>query len=131
MANPLCIRLTWQPYFDATLKEYNNNDWIFEVQWRRSDNENTRMIAGKGLYIIVDNAGREVYAGETTKVRERFDGRTEALREFRLSRPPQWPPNNPVNGYTVHVATVNPSAKLRLAEKWLVRTLYTQHSDDI
>jgi hypothetical protein len=113
----LDIQLNWQIPYDAKLEKYGQNAWIFQVAWRQS---RRLMRNNPGLYLIVDDTDNQVYVGEAVEWRERFDGRTEALREFRLSAPG----TNPVRNYTVCLAIVTPGAERKLAEHWLVRTLY-------
>jgi hypothetical protein len=118
------LTLTWLRPFAGTPTEYHDRihgalNWIYEVTWASG---RTAMSDDRGLYVIENPAGQQVYAGVADDGWEtRFGGRSEAFREFRLSTSA----DNPVHGYKVYLTSVYPwhSKRLLLAEKWLIRTL--------
>jgi hypothetical protein len=123
MDKEVVIKLSWQKPFASSVAVYGTSNWIYNVIWRRVD-RNSLMAGYTGLYIIEDPHGNQLYAGRASKLRDRFDGRTKALREFRLSTQ-----INPVENYEVRVASVNPHKELKTAEEWLIRILYLAQQD--
>ena len=118
------ITLTWQPYFIPTAPAYGVNAWILQLVWRRNDN-NTMLQVTNGLYVISNvpaGGQQQLYAGQALNVRNRFNGRSEVLREYKLNPLAA----NVVLNYRVYVAKVNPGGAVarNLAEQWLVRILY-------
>jgi hypothetical protein len=118
------IRLDWKPPFASSLEEYvdttnpNNPityDWIYQVVWANT----ASMPATRGVYVIENSIGNQVYVGKAKRWLNRFNDRTEALREFRLST--QF--FNPVENYTVYLASVTSPQRLAMAEEWLIRIL--------
>ena len=112
------ITLTWSPslYVPADV-QYGIYDWIFYVQWRRSDND-AQLPTGSGLYIVQNAAGDPIYAGQATNFRSRFHSRSDVLQDLGIAR------EATALAHRVDRATVNPANQLNLAERWLVRTLY-------
>ncbi len=112
------ITLTWSPrlYVPGDV-QYGDNDWIYFVQWRRGDN-NAELPTGSGLYIIQNSDGNPIYAGQATNFRKRFHTRSDVLQDLGIAR------EATSLAHRVDMATVNPSAQLNLAERWLVRSLY-------
>ena len=112
------ITLTWSTrlYVPADV-QYGDNDWIYYVQWRRGDT-NAQLPTGSGLYIVQNAAGNPIYAGQAGNIRSRFQSRSDVLQDLGIAR------EATALAHRVDMATVNPSAQLNLAERWLVRTLY-------
>ena len=116
------ITLTWQDsYYTPRTEDYTNQyTWIKEVIWRRFDNNALMPLNGLGVYIVVDSTGGypgvPVYAGEAVSFRDRFNGRSSALRELGLTAAA-------VNNRVVRIAAVYPQDELGLAERWLIRYL--------
>lgn len=115
------ITLTWSaPYTPRSTTPFANAAWIQLLEWRRPPAPpGSLMPETGGLYVIENPAGQPIYAGQALDLRERFDGRTEVLREFGLAPLVA----NVVPNHTVRLASVNPKAQLSLAERWLVRRL--------
>ncbi|HUI30578.1 MAG TPA: GIY-YIG nuclease family protein [Candidatus Acidoferrales bacterium] len=112
------ITLTWTAsLYSPRAEQYGDNDWIFSLKWRRTDND-TLITRNAGLYIIQDSDGDVVYAGKADNFRNRFEDRADAVQELGLSR------DDAVLGHRVKIATVNPGLQLSLAEQWLIRILY-------
>ena len=116
------LTLTWQQYYAPHTEAYQNQyPWIQVVRWRRNDNNSLLPLNGLGLYIIIDSTGGypgvPVYVGQALSFRNRFDGRSDTLREFGLTAAA-------LNNRVVKVATLNPQDELDLAERWLIRYLY-------
>jgi hypothetical protein len=113
------IILSWQQPFASDVEQYGTNNWIYQVIWHKTTS-NVLMPKLPGIYVIEDPVGNQLYVGKTTSWRRRFDGRTEALREFRLSAQK----TNPVDEYAVRVASTSPRAQRGTAEDWLIRIVY-------
>lgn len=116
------LTLTWQEYYEPHTEAYTvHAPWIQVVRWRRHDNNSLFPINGLGLYIILDSTngapGVPVYVGQALSFRNRFDGRSDTLRELGLTAAP-------LNNRVVKVATLNPQNELDLAERWLIRYLF-------
>jgi hypothetical protein len=117
------ITLSWgDSYYTPRTEAYTNpTPWIQVVRWRRNDNNNLLPLNGLGVYIIIDSTagapGVPVYVGQALSFRDRFDGRSNTLREFGLT-------GAALNNRVVRVATVNPQNELDDAERWLIRYLY-------
>lgn len=97
---------------------YGANPWITYVRWRRTDT-NQLLPVGPGLYVIVNAAGRPVYAGKAANLRQRFIGRSAALHELSVHA-------LPLGGIGVWVATVTgvpAAARVASGEQWLIRAL--------
>jgi len=106
------------PLHSSTVAYSDDLYWIYQVSWGAKD----AIPSDKGIYVIQDKTGTPVYVGKASAgLAARFKVRTESLREYRLSTKP----SNPVAGYTLFLATVDQSKYVRLAEKWLIRLLWT------
>jgi hypothetical protein len=119
------ITLSWQQPFASNIEQYGTNNWIYQVTWRKTTS-NVLMPKLPGIYVIEDPVGHQLYVGKTTSWRGRFNGRTEVLREFRLSTQT----GSPVDDYAVRVASTNPRAQRGTAEEWLIRILYLAQNAD-
>lgn|GEM_PF-3660096 len=113
------LTLSWQPYYEANTENYTGQTpWIKVVRWRRNDNNSLLPLNGLGVYVIEEQStGTPLYAGQAQSFRDRFDGRSSALRELGLTAVP-------LADRIVRVATLNPQNELDLAETWLIRYLY-------
>jgi hypothetical protein len=115
------LTLTWQTsHYTPQNGNYLNAPWIQVVAWRRNDN-NTLLPNKLGLYIILDATngppGVPVYVGQAVAFRDRFNGRSDALRDLGLNAAT-------VNHLVVKIATLNPQNQLNTAERWLIRYLF-------
>jgi hypothetical protein len=111
------IWLTWRRFLPRC-EQSGTDGRIYEVIWRRNDNP---MPMSPGLYVIHDGYG-PVYAGKATNRRLRFRGRSDVLRNFRLSTST----TNPVATRVVDIAGVLPENALDISERWLVRFLHLE-----
>ena len=111
------ITLTWSTtLYVPTAVQYGVNNWIFTVKWRRGDN--TQLPEGARLYIIQNSDGHPIYAGQADDARSRFNARADALRQLGIAQ------NADALSHRVDIASINPAARINLAEQWLVRILY-------
>lgn len=106
--------------YDPQDEQYGVNAWITLVKWREINN--IQLGTGRGLYIIDDGA-RPVYAGKADNIRSRFNGRSEALNEFRVTAAVSLANYRVFAGSVVAVPANYPN-KIDWAEWWLVRFLY-------
>jgi hypothetical protein len=113
----LNINLNWLPTYASFVEPRVDDNWIYDVTWRQNNQEIAR---DPGLYVIETGRGRCLYVGQAGNWFERFAKRNRVLREFRLA----YPNTNPVDGYSVRLAEVNPVNAISTAENWLVRILF-------
>jgi hypothetical protein len=112
------VTLTWKLPFESGTEQYGANNWIYQVVWRQ---DGSSLIPDyPGIYVIEDPVNHQVYVGKASSWRDRFGCRSEALREFRLSTQS----DNPVDDFTLRLASVNPARERSRAEEWLIRILY-------
>ncbi len=108
-------------YFEPNDEAYGIQAWLTHVMWRDA---NRRLIGtGQGVYII-DDGTRPVYAGSAANLRGRFDGRSDALNELKVTTV-----SAGLQNYRVFTASVTSTPQrlpntIKLAERWLVRCLY-------
>ncbi len=119
------INITWSAriYAVQAAQPYMDHDHVYQLELRDGDGNLIPNALGNFLYIIQNQDGVPVYAGQADRLRNRFDARGRVLREFGLN------PAEVLAGYTVRTATVAPGAQLNAAERWLVRILYLADQD--
>ena len=88
------------------------------MQWRA---QGALMPQEGGLYVVEDDQGEPLYAGQSDDLRGRFDGRSAALHELSVTEA-----DLPIQVRIATVSSAEPSwpwERIALAERWLVRAL--------
>jgi len=124
------ITFNWKMYTAVDSTPYSVNPgtgwiaapWISVVQWR--DATGGLITDAMGVYIIENNPGPPIYAGQALSLRDRFDGRSSALHELHVTSAmlATWT----VWATSVVISPQNYKYKLDWAEYWLIRFLFVR-----